>query len=406
MKIFISYAREDRESATRLYRLLRKIDGVYPWLDFYDLLPGSEWEDEVMRALESSSLIVLLLSKHSVSKTGYVQRETREAIEKAKLYPPGKISLIPVRLDDSKPAHKELSKLHWVDLFPNWTAGTQKLLSTLQALLKEESAGLFAEILTKVSPRQSRKRFDSREDFLRAAGRSKDFSGYNLMRLDLSGIDLSGCSFRGANLLGVDLSRCILNDTDFEYANLERARFDKADLNRARLSKVNLWRASFNKARNIRFAIAEANNTFGVVGLGEKQLSQLKQANGFEANNYDLFFSSLIRAVNLTATDVAINCKWLGHRYFRLLFSRELRTILGQAPKLNELMREMDLRDPEEMPWPLAFWYSENALDSDLPLLDEPESSFAVSRFFVPSDPAVELFETKYKKPTKKRRPK
>ena len=141
MRIFISYAREDRESATRLYRLLRKIEGVYPWMDFYNLSPGSEWESEVMRALESSNLIVLLLSKHSVSKTGYVQREIREGIEKAKLYPPGKISLIPVRLDDSEPAHKELSKLHWVDLFPNWTVGTQKLLSTLQKLPEEIMPG-------------------------------------------------------------------------------------------------------------------------------------------------------------------------------------------------------------------------------------------------------------------------
>lgn len=405
MRVFISYAREDRESATRLYRLLTKIDGLSPWMDLYNLLPGSEWENEVMRAIESSNLIVLLLSKHSVSKTGYVQREIREAIEKAKLYPPGKISLIPVRLDDSQPAHKELSKLHRVDLFPNWTVGIRKLSSTLQALLKEENAGVIAEILTKVSPGQKRKQLYEREDFLRAARRSKDFAGYNLMRLDLSEVDLSRCSFRGANLLGANLSRCILTETDFEYANLERTRFDKADLNRARLCRVNLWGASFKRAKNIRLAIAEANNTFGVLGLAEKQLAKLKQANGFDANNYDLFFSSLMRAANLTPTEVANNCKWLGHRYFRLLFSSELRTILGQIPKLNELMGEIGFLDEwagREVPWPFGSRDGVGASETDLPLFDGP--NFGAVRFT--ADPPVELVNIKNKKPTKKSRSK
>jgi hypothetical protein len=72
MRVFISYAREDADAAVRIYNIIRGVNGLEPWMDKFNLLPGMEWELEVMRAIETSHVVLLLLSRHSVSKTGYV----------------------------------------------------------------------------------------------------------------------------------------------------------------------------------------------------------------------------------------------------------------------------------------------------------------------------------------------
>ena len=45
-KVFISYAREDADSAERLYRDLVK-SGLEPWFDKKSLLPGQRWKTEI-----------------------------------------------------------------------------------------------------------------------------------------------------------------------------------------------------------------------------------------------------------------------------------------------------------------------------------------------------------------------
>lgn len=129
-RIFISYAREDCESALRLYRELREV-GLAPWIDVEDLLGGQDWRLAVGQAIRSSSHFIALVSKNSVSKKGYVQKELREAMEVLQQLPPGQIYLVPVRLDESVPSHEVLSDLHWIDLFLSYPHGLQRLLKSL-----------------------------------------------------------------------------------------------------------------------------------------------------------------------------------------------------------------------------------------------------------------------------------
>lgn len=130
-RIFISYAREDRDSALRLYRELRQA-GLEPWIDVEDLVGGQDWRLAVGEAIRSSSYFVALISKNSVSKKGYVQKELREAMEVLQQLPPGQIYLVPVRLDESVPTHEVLSDLHWIDLFSSYSQGLQRLLKSLE----------------------------------------------------------------------------------------------------------------------------------------------------------------------------------------------------------------------------------------------------------------------------------
>lgn len=127
---FISYAREDQRVAVRLYGDLRAA-GLRPWLDLVDLLPGQEWALEIRRAMKESSHVILLLSQYAVDKTGFVQAETRDALELAASYPPGKIFIVPARLDATVPKHEKLQQLHWVDLFPEYAVGVAKIIAAL-----------------------------------------------------------------------------------------------------------------------------------------------------------------------------------------------------------------------------------------------------------------------------------
>jgi len=100
-----------------MYRFLKKISGVNPWMDKKNLLPGADWEEEIMKAIEESRFVLMLLSSQSVNKQGYVQKEALEILERLKRFPPGEIFIIPVRIDYCTPRYRALKKLHWVDLF-------------------------------------------------------------------------------------------------------------------------------------------------------------------------------------------------------------------------------------------------------------------------------------------------
>ena len=67
MKVFISYAREDRKTALKLYHDLKKA-GLNPWLDLKNLLPGQNWQRHIELAIKSSDFFIALLSNNSVSR--------------------------------------------------------------------------------------------------------------------------------------------------------------------------------------------------------------------------------------------------------------------------------------------------------------------------------------------------
>jgi hypothetical protein len=63
--VFICYAREDREFALQLARMLK--DSAIPvWVDEWDLRPGTNWVKSVDHALEECSHCLVVLSPHSV----------------------------------------------------------------------------------------------------------------------------------------------------------------------------------------------------------------------------------------------------------------------------------------------------------------------------------------------------
>lgn len=127
---FISYAREDRDVARRLYRDLSE-SGAQPWLDVENLLGGQDWQLAIGSAIRESSHFVAVISHRSVGKRGFVQREVAQALRILETFPPDEVYVIPVRLDDAQPRHERLSQLQWIDMFPSYEDGLRRLTRSL-----------------------------------------------------------------------------------------------------------------------------------------------------------------------------------------------------------------------------------------------------------------------------------
>jgi hypothetical protein len=129
--VFLGYAREDRQQITRLYRELQNA-GLSPWMDTQALLPGQNWRRAIEQTIEVSDFFVGCFSSNSVSKRGHFQSELAHALEVSKSIPLDHVFFVPVRLDDCDLPGQVVSNTHYVDLFPNWKRGVNKLISAIR----------------------------------------------------------------------------------------------------------------------------------------------------------------------------------------------------------------------------------------------------------------------------------
>lgn len=131
-RVFVSYARPDATTARQLTTDLRRA-GFDVWFDKDSLLPGKHWRDEIRNAIRTCDYFIALLSTRSVNKRGVVQAEIASAIDVLKEFPENQVFLIPARLDDCQVLNSELRELQWVDLFPDWSVGVDKIIQAASA---------------------------------------------------------------------------------------------------------------------------------------------------------------------------------------------------------------------------------------------------------------------------------
>lgn len=115
LKVFVSYAKEDRDRALKYYDLLLQ-EGAAPWMDVKHLLPGQNWEAEIDKAFGDANVVVLMLSKQSVNKRGFVQREANDAIDRLRYKQPTDIYVIPLLLEPCDVPSHIAGRLQYVDL--------------------------------------------------------------------------------------------------------------------------------------------------------------------------------------------------------------------------------------------------------------------------------------------------
>ncbi len=131
-RIFIAYAKEDEVLARRLYDDLEQA-GFNPWLDVRRLLAGQNWPRAIEAAIEGADFFVACFSRRSARKKGGFQSEIRYALDCARNVPLDEIFVVPVRLDDCAVPRAIQGKLQYIDLFPDWAAGMERLLTMLRA---------------------------------------------------------------------------------------------------------------------------------------------------------------------------------------------------------------------------------------------------------------------------------
>ncbi len=135
IQVFLCHASDDKPAVRNLYRQL-KGDGIRPWLDELDILPGKKWDLEIRKAVRASQAILICLSNRSVSKSGYVQKEIKIALDIADEKPDDVIFLIPVRLEECAVPDR-LGAFQWVNLYSD--DGYERLLESLRLVSKTMS---------------------------------------------------------------------------------------------------------------------------------------------------------------------------------------------------------------------------------------------------------------------------
>ncbi|MCP4267928.1 MAG: toll/interleukin-1 receptor domain-containing protein [Candidatus Brocadiaceae bacterium] len=137
-KIFISYARIDKDMARRVFERLQKTEGIEPWFDEESLLPGAKWRPEIRKAIRESDFFLALVSSNSNQSRGVRHSELDQALDILKEFPINARYLIPVRLNDCQMPRDELDEISWVDVFPNFDAGIHRLIRGISGTTVEK----------------------------------------------------------------------------------------------------------------------------------------------------------------------------------------------------------------------------------------------------------------------------
>jgi rod shape-determining protein MreB and related proteins len=115
LRIFLCHSSDDKPIVRELYQQLIA-DEFQPWLDEKDLLPGQEWAQEIHKRVRKSDVVIICLSKRSIKKAGFVQKEIRIALDTSDEQPEDTIFIIPIRLDECE-VPDSLKRWQWVDFF-------------------------------------------------------------------------------------------------------------------------------------------------------------------------------------------------------------------------------------------------------------------------------------------------
>jgi hypothetical protein len=110
--VFLSYSQRDNDIALGVVAAL-EASGVDVWVAPRDVVPGADWAAEIIDAISSARVMVLVLSANS-NDSPQVRREIERAVHKH-------VPILPFRTENilpSKSLEYFLSAQHWLDAFP------------------------------------------------------------------------------------------------------------------------------------------------------------------------------------------------------------------------------------------------------------------------------------------------
>lgn len=129
MRVFLSHASSDKPVVRALYERLQREGFIDPWFDAEDLLPGQDLRQEIEKAVRASDVVILCLSRHLANKAGFLQKETKDALDMADKRPGSNTFIILVRLEECQ-VPERVAKLQSIDLFKE--TGYPRLIHALR----------------------------------------------------------------------------------------------------------------------------------------------------------------------------------------------------------------------------------------------------------------------------------
>ena len=106
--VFISHASSDKKIADLVCSELES-NNITCWIAHRNIEPGTDWAEAINNAIKSSSVMVIVFSKHS-NNSVQVPKELNLALN-------NKVNIIPFKIDDTVPTGSieyYLSDTHWL----------------------------------------------------------------------------------------------------------------------------------------------------------------------------------------------------------------------------------------------------------------------------------------------------
>lgn len=133
LMVFLCHSSDDKE-IVRSIDVQLKSEGFLTWLDENSLIAGQNWKLAIPRAVRNADVIIVCLSRRSVSKEGYVQREIKLALDIEQEKPDEAIFIIPMQIEECLIPDR-LSHLHTIAFYRDPDKGFQQLITSLQERL-------------------------------------------------------------------------------------------------------------------------------------------------------------------------------------------------------------------------------------------------------------------------------
>lgn len=131
---FLCYSKENKIVVREFFARLKKEAWIDPWFDEEDILPGEKWQDTVVKAVQGSNAVIVLLSTQALKQEGFFHKELNLALDTANEKPAGTIFIIPIRLEECE-VPERLLPYQYVDYF-NGAEQEQHVYESLLSSLK------------------------------------------------------------------------------------------------------------------------------------------------------------------------------------------------------------------------------------------------------------------------------
>jgi TIR domain-containing protein/type VII secretion system (Wss) protein YukD len=180
LHIFICYSSNDKKAVHDLYNELRQC-GFDAWLDENRLLPGQDWNLEIRKAVRNSNIVLVCLSRGSIGKAGFIQKEIKYALDVADEQPEGSIFLVPLKLEECD-VPERLRQWQWVNFYEE--QGLEKLLKALNTRARQLGLNSVIPVTVHIIGTNIRRNYDIPSQALVREVKEQILRDFNFPKLD------------------------------------------------------------------------------------------------------------------------------------------------------------------------------------------------------------------------------